>query len=101
MAEKNSKHSKKRMAPREKAPEKNPSFFQKVGGFFKRTGIAIARFFKELKGEMGKISWYSRRATVRNSVLVIVTIALVTAVVGLLDWGISVGIMAIANNIAI
>ena len=93
--------SKKRMAPREKQEEKNPSFFGKVGRFFKKIGCGIAKFCKELKGEMKKISWYPRRATIHNSILVIITMAIVTAIVGLMDWGISAGIMLIANNIAI
>ena len=89
--------SKKRMAPRKKDEDKKPSFFAKVGRFFKKIGRGIAKFFKDLKGEMGKISWYSRRATIHNSILVIVTMALVTAFVGLMDWGISTGILALAN----
>ena len=93
--------SKKRMPPRQKTEEKKPSFFKKVGRFFAKIGIAIAKFCKELKGEMKKVTWYPRHSTVNNSVLVIVTIAVVTAIVGLMDWGISAGIMALAKNIAI
>ena len=91
--------SKKRMAPRKKDEEKSPAFFAKVGRFFKKIGTGIAKFCKDLKGEMKKVSWYSRRATVNNSILVIVTIAVVTAVVGLMDWGISTGILALAELI--
>ena len=91
--------SKKRMAPRKKDEERKPNFFVRVGRFFKRIGKAIAKFCKELKGEMKKISWYPRRATIHNSILVIITMAVVTAFVGLMDWGITSGIMAIANAI--
>ncbi len=49
----------------------------------------IAKFFREYKSELKKISWYSRKDTINGSILVVVCIVLAAVVTGALDFGFS------------
>lgn len=48
-------------------------------GFFKR----FARFFKDLKSELKKVVWPTRKSVVNNTIVVIVTMI----IAGLVVWG--------------
>lgn len=61
---------KKKTAPKEAKPK------EKKPGVFKRLG----KFFKECKSELKKIVWASIPSTTKNTILVVVTIVIATAV---------------------
>lgn len=61
---------------KKKNPNKKPSFFAKIGDFF-----------KSLKSEFKKITWASKESTGRNFLLVMVIVVVAAVVIGLLDWG--------------
>lgn len=46
----------------------------------------VAKSWREYKSELKKIVWYNREQTFRSSVVVVVSIIVVSACVGGLDW---------------
>ena len=62
--------------------EKKTNPLKKVGNFFVKIGKAIAKFFKDLRGETKKIVWNSKEDTIKNTGVVLA----VTAVVGAGVW---------------
>ena len=48
-------------------------------------GTKIKQFFKNSKSEMGKISWYGKKQTMKSSAVVIAALVAVSVAVGLLD----------------
>lgn len=58
---------------------------------------AISSFFKDLKGETKKITWYPKKQTFITSGLVIAVLAILTVVIGLIDTGLSSAITALGN----
>lgn len=57
----------------------------KKPGFFKRIG----NYFRELKSEIKKVVWPSKRDTFRNTLVVLISIVIVGVFVALLDLGFS------------
>jgi preprotein translocase SecE subunit len=55
------------------------------------------KFFRGLKSECKKVSWYSWGQTVRGSVVVAVIAVAIALIVGLLDAGFSQGLIAITE----
>jgi preprotein translocase subunit SecE len=47
----------------------------------------VKKFFADLKSEMHKITWYSRKDTAKSSGLVIAVIVVFAIVIGLIDLG--------------
>jgi preprotein translocase subunit SecE len=45
-----------------------------------------AQFVREVRGEMRKVAWPTRSEVVNYSIIVLVTLVLLTAFVGVLDW---------------
>ncbi len=72
----------------EKKKEKKPSVFSK-----------IAKFFREYKAEMNKVTWASREDTVKNFVVVGITVVIVGLVAGALDLAFNAGISGLGNLI--
>ena len=54
---------------------------------FKRAGKAIAKFFKDLRGETKKIVWPGFRDVVKNTIIVLIMCAIVGALIWLVDLG--------------
>lgn len=47
----------------------------------------VAKWFKDLKIEFKKVTWASWKTTRNNTSVVLTTVILLSAFVGLLDWG--------------
>jgi len=47
----------------------------------------VVKWFKELKIEFNKVTWASWKTTRENTSVVLTTVVLLSAFVGLLDWG--------------
>jgi len=45
-----------------------------------------AEFFKEVRGELRKVAWPTREETIRYTIIVLVTVAVLTTFIGVLDW---------------
>ncbi len=73
-----------------KSGEKKPNIFV-------RMGKAIAKFFKDEKGECKKIVWPDRKTVLKSSLVVIVTVVILGVVIWLVDTGLSEGVRALIN----
>lgn len=69
----------------------------KKPGFFARIGSLLKRFWKTMKSELKKVTWFSRKQTFTSTLLVLVVMAVAAIAIGLLDFGFSNGLEALAN----
>ena len=51
----------------------------------KKSGNKIARYFKELKSEMKKVVWPSKKQIIKNTLIVIAAVVLIGIVIWILD----------------
>ncbi len=65
---------------KKKEPEKKPNIF-------KRMGKGIAKFFRDIKGEIKKIVWPTVKATFTNVGVVLLSMLIVGVVITALDYG--------------
>lgn len=84
----------KKSGKKNKEGAKKLSFFARIGSFFKR-------FWKTMKSELKKVTWFSRKQTYTSTLLVLVVMVISAIVIGALDLGFSKGLEALANNINI
>ena len=49
----------------------------------------IGKFFKDLKSELKKITWYSAHDTIHSSIWTIIALVVFTVVIGGVNWGLS------------
>ena len=61
---------------------KKPSLFSRV-----------KRFFKDIRGELKKVAWPSKKQVINNTIVVIAAII----VVGVFIWGIDLGLAALVQ----
>ena len=73
-----------------KAPAKKKD--QKPGLFAR-----LARWFREMRSELKKVSWPTGKATMKNVVTVILCVLVVGVVIWLFDWLIHAVIQALLN----
>ena len=83
------------------APEAKPAKAEKHKGekkpnFFVRFGRKIKKLCRDLASEMKKVVWLSKSETKKSSVLVIVTVIVIAAAIGVVDTVFS----AVVNFIA-
>ena len=57
----------------------------------------VKRFFRSYRSEVKKIVWFSWDQTWKNTLVVLVIAVAIAAVVGLLDWGFTKGIIALSG----
>ena len=86
MAELNEKKDAEVKAAPEKKKEKKPGLFKKM-----------AKFFRECKSELKKVTWLSRKETVKSSIVVVVVTVALCAVIGLLDTVLELGVMGLRD----
>lgn len=84
-------------AEKGKKSDKKSKKDTKKRGFFARIGAALKRFWKTMKSELKKVTWYSRKQTFTSTLLVLIVMAVAAVVIGLLDVGFSKGLEALAN----
>ncbi|MCR4926335.1 MAG: preprotein translocase subunit SecE [Clostridiales bacterium] len=73
-------------APKEKAVKAKKA---KKGNGFAKFGKAIAKFFKDFRGETKKIVWPDAKTVLKNSGVVIATVIIVGIGIWVLDYGLS------------
>ena len=94
MANKDNSEAAKKIAKAEKEKTSKKSKKNKEN-FFVRAGKAIKRYFKDLKGEVKKITWPNGKEVLKGTVVTIVCIAIIGVVVFLVDLGLTKGINAL------
>ena len=70
---------------------------EKKPGFFSRLGSKISKFFKTMKSELKKVTWFSRKQTFTSTLLVLVVMVAAGVVLGVLDLGFGKGLDALTN----
>ena len=88
MAELNEKKDTVKVSPEKIEKKKN-----KKPGLFKR----IAKFFRECKSEMKKVTWLSRKETFKSSLIVVVVTVALCAAIGLIDTALEYGIVGLRD----
>jgi len=58
----------------------------------KKSGNKITRFFKEVKSELKKVTWPSKKQVTRNTLVVIAAVILIGIVIWVLDLLFSLGL---------
>lgn len=84
--EKTEVKAQEKKADKKPAKEKKPSLFSRM-----------AKFFREYKAELKKVTWSSREDTFKNTVVVGVSVIVVGVVIGLLDIAFNEGLSALVS----
>ena len=58
----------------------------------KKSGNRIVRFFKEVKSELKKVTWPSKKQVTKNTLVVIAAVVLIGIVIWVLDLLFSLGL---------
>lgn len=81
--------------------EKKTNPIKKVGNFFVKIGKAIAKFFKDLRGETKKIVWPGRQMVIKSTGIVLAAILVIGAGIWIIDFAVSgavTGLGELANK---
>ena len=54
--------------------------------------LKFVQYLREAKEELGKVAWPSRQNTIRYASFVIGTSVVVAVFLGVLDWGLTIGL---------
>ncbi len=57
----------------------------------------IAKFFREAKSELKKVSWPDKKQLVHNTIVILVFILIATAILSVLDIGFAKAFQAVAG----
>ena len=88
MAELNEKKDAVKASPEKAEKKKN-----KKPNIFKR----MAKFFRECKSEMKKVTWLSGKETFKSSVIVVVVTVALCAAIGLIDTALEYGVVGLRD----
>lgn len=69
----------------------------KKDNWFAKTGKALAKYFKEVTGEVKKLSWPTKKELINYTLAVIAFVALMAVIMWVLDLGFSNGIKLLAS----
>ena len=69
--------------------EKKTNPIKAVGNFFVKIGKAIAKFFKDLRGETKKIVWPGRQMVLKSTGIVLAAILVIGAGIWIIDFAVS------------
>lgn len=75
----------------------NMNFFGKAIAWIKKTCKATGKYFKDVAGEVKKLSWPSRKELINYTLAVIAFVSLMAVIMWVLDFGFSEGIRALAS----
>ncbi|MCD7945330.1 MAG: preprotein translocase subunit SecE [Clostridiales bacterium] len=89
MAENNAKNEKdavKESVPEKKADKKQPAKKEKKPNWFVRTGKSIGKWLHELRLELKKVVWPTRKEVLHNTLAVIACVLVVGICIWVFDW---------------
>ena len=58
----------------------------------KKSGNKIVRFFKEVKSELKKVVWPSKKQVIKNTLIVIAAVAIIGLIIWVLDLAFGFGL---------
>ena len=82
-----------KMAKVEENKNTKPGFVAKVGSFFK----GIGRFFMNMKHELKKVSWPTKKEMINYSVVVFAFMLVMTVIIGVFDFAAGALVNLIVN----
>ena len=71
----------------------------KKENWFKRTGSAICRYFRELKSELKKVVWSTPQQVAKNTLIVVACVLVVGVFIWLFDFVAQVSISALIDGV--
>ena len=77
------------MAEEKKKVTEKQGFFSKVGAFIKNLPSSIAKPFKNMRHELKKVTWPTRKEWLNCTLIVLAFMVFMGIVIGLLDLGAS------------
>lgn len=94
MSKKEKSEAAKKVANAEKVKKTKSDKANKSGkpNIFARMGKGIKRFFKDFKGEIKKIQWPGGKEILKNSLVVLLTVAVIGVCIFAIDWILSEGL---------
>ena len=95
MAKDQNSEAAKKVADAEKASKKKSAKNDGKPNVFVRAAKAVAKFFKDLKGENKKIVWPSAKTVLKNTGIVLAVVLIVGMAIWLVDFGLSEGMNAL------
>lgn len=95
MAKDKNSEAAKKVADAEKASKKKAAKNDGKPNVFVRAAKAIAKFFKDLKGETKKIVWPGAKLVLKNTGIVLAVVLVVGIVIWAIDFACSAGLGAI------
>lgn len=81
----------------EKKSGKKVKAVPKKKNIFVRFGSLLKRFWKTMRSEAKKVTWFSRKQTYTSTLLVLTVMVIAGVVIGALDFGVSKGFEALAQ----
>ena len=64
----------------------------------KKSGNKIVKFFKEVKSEMKKVAWPSRKQVVKNTLIVVAVVVILGVFIWLLDLLFNYGLLQLISK---
>ena len=77
------------MAKTEGIANAKPSFFKRVGNWFSGLFKGLGRFFMNMKHEMKKVTWPTKKDMVNYSLVVFAFVVVMLLIIGVFDFAAS------------
>ncbi len=77
------------MAKTEANANVKPSFFKRIGNWFSNCFKGVGRFFMNMKHEMKKVTWPTKKDMVNYSLVVFAFVVVMLVIIGVFDLGAS------------
>ena len=77
------------MAKTEGIANAKPSFFKRVGNWFSGLFKGIGRFFMNMKHELKKVTWPTKKELINYSLVVFAFMLIMTVIIGVFDFAAS------------
>ena len=74
------------MAKVEDNKNTNPGFFQRLGAKVINWGKGVGRFFMNMKHELKKVSWPTKKEMINYSLVVFAFMIVMTVIIGVFDF---------------
>ena len=60
---------------------------QEKEGFFRRTGKRISKWFREMRAELKKVVWPTKKQVLQNTVVVLISVLVIGVFIWIFDLG--------------
>ncbi len=95
MAKKEKSQAAEKVAKAEKASKVKKS--NSKGNIFIRISVALAKFFKDFKGELKKIVWPDKKTVIKSTGVVLSVVVVIGIIIFLIDTGLTEVIKLLSN----